>query len=286
MTQPAIAIENLRVVAGRRAILTVQTLEIGCGQVVAVLGPNGAGKTTLLETCLGFRRLASGSVRVLGQPVERCSSFALTRLRQRIGYVPQALPAAENVTLTVREVVAIGRTGRVGLLRPLSRTDWRSVDHWLARLGLESMAHQLYSRLSGGEQRKTLLARALVQEPEILMLDEPTAHLDLGWREQIVSTLQQLADAWAGARTSQSPAPRTLVLVCHELEVLPPCCRRVVLLEAGGMVADGPPEEVLTNQRAAEWYGPGLRVVRAGRRFAVLPADSCVAGAEGMTGAS
>lgn len=273
-----LVVEQLRVVAGGRTILDVDKITVSPGEIVAVLGPNGSGKTTLLNTCLGFRKPTSGQVQVLGRPVERLGSLALTRLRRDIGYVPQVQPVPEHMPLTLREVVAIGRTGRAGLLRPLRRDDWHVVDEWIERLGLGPLRDEPYGVLSGGEQRKALIARAMVQQPRLLVLDEPTAHLDLGWREQIVAILEQL-----GARNGYEKGRRqneergggvtrtTMVLVCHELEVLPACCRRVVLLEHGRVVADGEPESVLTDARIRDWYGRGLRTVHGGGRHAVVP---------------
>lgn len=276
-----VVVERLQVVAGGRTILDVDELTISPGEIVAVLGPNGAGKTTLLNTCLGFRRPSGGRVQVLGRPVERLGSFALTRLRRDIGYVPQIQPVPEHMPLTLREVVAIGRTGRAGLLRPLRRDDWHAVDEWIERLGLGPLGDERYGVLSGGEQRKALIARAMVQQPRMLVLDEPTAHLDLGWREQIVGILEQLGARNGNERGKTQNEKRggtairtTMVLVCHELEVLPACCRRVVLLERGRLVGDGAPECVLTDARVGAWYGPGLQAVHIGGRHAVVPQGS------------
>ena len=149
--------------------------------------------------------------------------------------------AGSELPLTVREVVAIGRTARAGLFHPLSRDDWQTVDQWIERLGLAALADRAFSQISGGEQRKTIIARAMAQEPELLLLDEPTANLDLGWRERIVETVQTL---YTQTRIS-------VVLVCHELEVLPPSCRQVVLLDAGRVAATGSPEAVFTPERVA-----------------------------------
>jgi iron complex transport system ATP-binding protein len=261
---PDLVVEALRVDAGRRTLLAVGGLSVAPGEVVAIVGPNGAGKTMLLRTCLGLRRAAAGRVTLLGQPVTSLGALALTRLRRQVGYVPQEQVDHGQMPLTVREVVAIGRTGLAGLLHPLGRADWAQVDAWIARLGLETLRAELFVHLSGGEQRKVLLARAMVQQPRMLVLDEPTAYLDLGWREQIVTTLDRLCAA-------ERP---TVILVCHELEVLPACCRRLILLQHGCVVADGTPEEVLTPQRLLSLYGPGLRVVHAAGRHAVVPTGS------------
>ena len=131
------------------------------------------------------------------------------------------------------------------MLRPLTPDDWRAVDAWLEKLGLTGLAHQRFREVSGGEQRKAIVARAMVQEPEILLLDEPSAFLDLGWRERIVHLLQGLC----------TNTGITIMLVCHELEVLPPCCRRVVLLAGGLATSCGSPESVLTDTVVSTFYG-------------------------------
>ncbi len=261
MIPAALDLQNVTVHAGRQCLLAVAHLRVAAGSVVALMGPNGAGKTTLLRTCLGLASPSGGAVAVLGEAVGSLRGAALAGLRRRIGYVPQLLPARSELPLTVREVVAIGRTARAGWFRPLSRDDWHTVDAWIERLGLAALAGRAFSEISGGEQRKTIIARAMAQEPELLLLDEPTANLDLGWRERIVETVETL---YAETRIS-------VVLVCHELEVLPASCRQVVLLESGRVTAAGPPENVFTTARVSALYGATLRAVHAGGRHAVIP---------------
>ena len=257
----AIDIHDLAVHLGGRTILKGVELTVAPGELLGLLGLNGAGKSTLLRCLLGLQRHAHGTVEVLGSSVHELSAFALSRLRQSIGYVPQLLPTHSELPLTTREVVAVGRTGRAGLFRRLQREDWRNVDEWLERMDLRAAARQGYAELSGGQQRKTLIARAMSQQPRLLLLDEPTANLDLGARERMVECIQQL----------HQQTGVTIVLVCHELEVLPPACRRVVLLEDGRVTASGPPEEVFTGARVASLYGAGLGVLHQGGRHAVLP---------------
>jgi ABC-type cobalamin/Fe3+-siderophores transport system ATPase subunit len=261
MIRAALEIRQMAIHAGRRCLLEVENVRAEHGSVLALMGPNGAGKTTLLRACLGLAPVARGDLTVLGLQVAGAGGRDLAGLRRRIGYVPQLLPARGELPLTVREVVAIGRTARAGLFHPLTRHDWQAVDQWIEHLGLGAVANRAFSRISGGEQRKTIIARAMAQEPELLLLDEPTANLDLGWRERIVETVENL---YARMRLS-------VVLVCHELEVLPPSCRQVVLLQAGRVTADGPPEVVFSTERVRELYGAGLRVVHQGGRHAVIP---------------
>ncbi len=261
MIAAAVEIENLLVAAGRRTILEVERLSLGLGELVAVMGPNGAGKSTLVQTCLGMQRQAKGRVCVFGQNVNEMNGLALTRMRRSIGYVPQVLPARSEMPLTVREVVSIGRTGLAGLFRPLGKTDWQIVDEWMDRLGIAALAGCAFHEISGGEQRKAVIARAMVQQPQLLLLDEPTANLDLGWRERIVATVQSL---YGQARLA-------VILVCHELEVLPPCCQRVILLNRGRVMATGTPERVFTSEQVGALYGGGLIAVHQRGRHAVIP---------------
>lgn len=195
MSDAALQLDNLMVRAGRRTILSVASLRVERSELVGLLGPNGAGKSTLLRCLLGIQGHVRGEVAALGLDVRSLTSRNLAGLRRRIGYVPQLLPSRSEMPLTVREVVAIGRTGIAGLLHPLRREDWRTVDEWMERLGLTPLARQGFSEISGGEQRKTLIARAMVQQPEMLLLDEPTANLDLGWRERIVAIIEELYHA-------------------------------------------------------------------------------------------
>ncbi|MCX8109594.1 MAG: ABC transporter ATP-binding protein [Verrucomicrobiae bacterium] len=251
----------LKVRSGGRIILDVDFLRIEAGGMVALIGPNGAGKTTLLKSCLGLVRNAEGWITVLGENVFSLRGKQLAAFRRRVGCVPQMLPGRSEFPITVREVVTTGRTARAGLWRRLSHEDRRTVDEWLERLGLLPVADRPFAAISGGEQRKTIIARAMVQEPELLLLDEPTANLDLGWRETVVDTIQQIH-----IQTGIS-----VVLVCHELEVLPPGCRRVIAIESGRLIADGMPEEVLTEAFIRKLYGPGFGVWHGHGRHALLP---------------
>ncbi len=261
MSDTVLEVRRLLVRRGGRNILQVENLTVQSGQVVAVLGPNGAGKSTLLKCLLGFVRPTAGGVRVLGSRIAPHRGVSLARLRCRVGYVPQVLAAHSETPLCVREVVAIGRSGIAGLFRRLRGSDWEIVDSWLERLGLADLSRRAYSALSGGEQRKTLIAKAMVQQPEILILDEPTANLDLFWREQIVATLEKLHE----------DSRLTVLLVSHDLEVIPTCCGRLLSLQRGRVVADGRPENVLTEELLESLYGLRLKLVGSSGRYTAAP---------------
>jgi iron complex transport system ATP-binding protein len=261
MTAPAVEIRRLTVHGGGRRLVDVEHAQVDRGNVVGLMGPNGAGKTTLLRACLGLVLPTGGDIVVLGESVPLLRPSALARLRRRIGFVPQLPSGRGEMPLTVREVVVIGRTAHRGLFHRLSSDDWNIADQWIDRLGLSPLADRAFGQISGGEQRKTIIARAMAQEPELLLFDEPTANLDLGWRERLVALIQSLHE-----QTGIS-----MVLVCHELEVLPPCCRQVVLLEAGRVSAAGPPEAVFSTELVRRLYGANLRTVHQDGRHATLP---------------
>lgn len=262
MSPRAIEVRDLQVQGSGRVLLALDRFGVDEGELVAVMGPNGAGKSTLLRCLLGLQSRVSGRVLVRGEEINAMGWGELARMRRCIGYIPQILPGRSEAPLTVREVVAMGRTAHAGLLRPLRREDWRAVDEWLERMGLGLLGGAAYGEISGGEQRKTLMARAMVQEPKLLLLDEPTANLDLGWREGLVREIQRLHETLR----------LTTVLVCHELEVLPSACRSVLVLREGRPFAQGTPEEVFTATTIERLYGPGLEAVHRGGRHAVLPA--------------
>lgn len=257
---PVITVHDLEVRRAGRQILSVDRWEVRAGCLTGILGPNGAGKSTLLKSLTGVVNPCPGSVHVLGHDIGRLNSFALTRLRRRVAYLAQLLAPGSEMPLTLREVVSIGRTGRAGLFQPLTASDWRLADQWVERLGLAAVADQPYATLSGGEQRKALLAMAMVQEPEILLLDEPTANLDVFWREQVVAALEVLHET-----------NLTIVLVCHDLEALPPSTDRVLVLQHGQLVAQGPCDDVLSPQLAEDLYGSNLTVLRRGARYMLAP---------------
>ncbi len=228
-----------------------------------MLGPNGAGKTTLLQCLLGLVRPTAGEVRVLGhRDRAACRGIAEpVSMSGRIRAASARRPERDSA-LTVREVVAIGRTGIAGLFRRLTRNDWQIVDEALQTFGLADMGCRAYSSLSGGEQRKTLIAKAMVQQPEILLLDEPTANLDLFWREQIVAMLEGLHGRsgltihFGMSRVGGDSGVRRAAAGAASTE---------------RMMADGPPVGVLTPQRVESLYGSRLRLVADNGRYGAMP---------------
>jgi zinc transport system ATP-binding protein len=207
---------------GDRAVLRDLNLTVESGEVVAILGANGSGKSTLIRAALGLVPLHSGSVELFGTPLRRFKQW------RRLGYVPQRLGAGSGVPATVREVVATGRLGRRGFLRPAGTADRESVRAAIALVGLAERSSDPVATLSGGQQQRTLIARALAAGPELLVLDEPTAGVDATSQEAFATALRDfVADGG------------TVLLVAHELGPLRPLISRAVVVHQGGICHDG-----------------------------------------------
>ena len=214
------------VVLGGRRILEDVSFTVDEGEFVAVLGANGSGKTTLVRTLVGLNPLAAGSLTVFGTPVNRFREWP------RLGYVPQRLAVGGGVPATVGEVVASGRTGRTSRFRRFSRDDRAAIAHALADVGLSDRVRDPVATLSGGQQQRVLIARALAGEPEVLVLDEPTAGVDADSQDTLAGALGHLSNNGG-----------SVVLVAHELGPLAGLIRRAVVMAHGKVASDGPPPE-------------------------------------------
>jgi zinc transport system ATP-binding protein len=205
------------------AIVHDLDLDLRQGDVMAVLGANGSGKTTLLRGILGLAPVLSGSIELFGVPVQRFAE------RYRLGYVPQR-QAIGGVPATVSEVVGSGRLPRKRPFAMMTGQDRRIIAAAIEAVGLSEKASQPVRTLSGGQQRRVLIARALASEPEVLVLDEPTAGVDAANQEILAATLTYLVQNGA-----------TILLVAHELGPLAPLIGRVVILRDGRKSYDGAP---------------------------------------------
>ncbi|HUG85421.1 MAG TPA: ATP-binding cassette domain-containing protein [Euzebya sp.] len=243
-------------------MLEATSWTIGEGQRWAVLGPNGSGKSTILRIASTYEWPTTGTVEVLG---ERLGRTVVADLRRRIGYTASALERLVDHRMDVRTAVASG--ARAMLVDPRSNhgapePDWAAVDAAVARVGLTAAAGRPLHVLSEGERRRVQIARALVAAPELLLLDEPTAGLDIGGREQLVGTLTALAS---------DPTVRAVALVTHHVEEIPPGFTHVALVVDRTIAAAGPVEEVLTAANLSAAFGLGLRLHREGDRWAAHP---------------
>ncbi|MEM9401872.1 MAG: ATP-binding cassette domain-containing protein [Pseudomonadota bacterium] len=255
-------IKNATLWRGRTRVFSRLTLTINVGEQVAILGPNGSGKTTLLKTMtreLYPERRDDAWVKIFGR--ERWNVWDL---RRRIGVLSHDLQHAYPGHFPALDVVVSGFHASVGVHGNVAsevvdgqRERARSL---LADVGLPDVADTPLSSLSTGQQRRVLLARALVHAPETLVLDEPTSGLDLAGRFELLRLLEERVDC-------------NILLVTHHLTDIPPRIDRVILLHRGRIVADGPKQEVLENKLLSEVFGCAIRVSRIDGYYVASPAS-------------
>lgn len=224
-------VENLTVSYGPRLVLHKVSLEVRSGEVLALIGPNGAGKSTLVRAVSGVIPLLGGKIRTNGEDLAALPPMQRARY---LAVVPQAvsLPPA----FTVWETAMMGRTPYLNFLGQASASDEERVQHALERVAALDLAERRVGELSGGEQQRVLLARALAQSTPILLLDEPTAHLDLQYQVNLMETVRQLAHCDGLA----------VLIALHDLNLAARYADRVALLVAGEIKAVGTPRQVLT----------------------------------------
>jgi zinc/manganese transport system ATP-binding protein/zinc transport system ATP-binding protein len=244
MQSPAIVLENVSCGYQRGRVLTDVDLRIPHGQFVGLIGPSGAGKTTLLRTMVGLVPRVDGRVEVSGRPVTSGSPPA------NVGYVPQVGMIDWTFPVTVENVVVMGKQRQMGWLPWASRQDKRDVAAILDRLGIGQLAKRHIRDLSGGQQQRTFLARALIANPEILILDEPTASVDIRTRDEILHLLAEINDTGI-----------TIVITTHELNSLAAHLPWVVCVNHG-IVAQGSPERIFTGEIMSRTFEADMRVIR------------------------
>ncbi|MGI5213507.1 ABC transporter ATP-binding protein [Plantactinospora sp. CA-290183] len=251
-----IDLDGVAVLRSGSPLLRDVTWRVELDERWVVLGPNGAGKTTLLNLASGRLHPTSGHVHVLGERVGRTD---LAELRTRIGLTTAALAERIPADERVRDVVLTAAWSVVGRWREqYDEMDEARARGLLGQLGVEALADRVYGTLSEGERKRVQIARALMTDPELLLLDEPAAGLDLGGREDLVARLAELA---------QDPDAPALVLVTHHVEEIPPGFTHALLLREGGVVAQGPLTETVTGEHLSKTFGVPLVVDRAGERF-------------------
>jgi len=241
------AIEARGLVCGYegREVLHGLDLTVSRGAFLGVLGPNGSGKSTLLRAITGARPLTAGEATLLGIPVRRAHR---RRIAQRVGVVPQA--TGVPFEFTAREVVAMGRAPHITRLHGESERDRYAIEAALDRTDTQALRDRFVSELSGGEAQRVIIARALAQEPELLLLDEPTAFLDLNHQIDVFELLRRL----------NRDQGLTVLCVSHDLNLASLYCDRVILLREGRIAADGAPGDVVTTEQIREVYGAQVLV--------------------------
>jgi len=241
---------------GEGVVLQQVDLAVRPGEFVGLVGPNGSGKSTLLSLLAGLLTPATGEVRFEQKPL---ASIARRELARSVAYVPQQVELA--FPFTVQEVVLTGRHAHMGWLAWESDEDLRIARHAMEAVGIQELAHRRFRDLSGGERQRVMIAAALAQQPQVLVLDEPTASLDLHYQDEAMRVVERLVHETGMAA----------VMAVHDLNLAMAWCPRLVMLDRGQLVADGDPEGVVTSQRLNAVYGTGAEVVGHAGRRAVLP---------------
>lgn len=211
------------------------SLAVPKGVVAGIIGPNGAGKSTLIKTILGLIKPLSGKVDFFGKP--------LAKVRQKVAYVPQRESVDWDFPISVRDLVLMGRYGRLGLFRRPRQADYAAVHEYLVKMGIEQLADRQISQLSGGQQQRVFLARALIQEADIYLMDEPFVGVDLATRSAIMGLLHRLK--------SQG---KTVFVVHHELDTVESYFDWLIMLNIR-LVASGPTKQVFNPEMLRLCYG-------------------------------
>ncbi|MFA5710806.1 ABC transporter ATP-binding protein [Mycolicibacterium sp.] len=252
---------DLTVVRRETSVLRDVHLRVAAGEWVSVVGPNGAGKTTLLHVLAGLiptgkdARL-TGTVRVAGLDPQAARR---PQIAAAVALMPQRPTVPDGVSVT--ELITLGRTPHIPRFAMPSAADRQVVRDAIERLDLGGVAERPVTELSGGELQRVVLARALAQQPSVLILDEPTSALDVGHQQQVLELVATMRDADG----------LTVIAAMHDLTLAGQYADRMVMLRDGRVVADGAPAEVLTVARIAEVYQARVEVVQRGGNVAVLP---------------
>jgi iron complex transport system ATP-binding protein len=247
-----IGVRGLEQRAGGQTILGPLDLDLLRGECLAVVGPNGAGKTTLLRSLAGLLRPFRGELTLEERPF---ASFSRRELARRIAYVPQIRPA--QIPLKVEELVLLGRYPHLSRLQMAPRRqDFAAVERALAEVGIGALRARPVDALSGGERQAVFIAAALAQEAELLVLDEPTIHLDALHQRDLAALLLRLKET----------AARTVVVATHDLNLASLLGDRLLALRVGRALALGPPADIVRQEVLGELFSARFEIVRAGPR--------------------
>ncbi|OVE73748.1 hypothetical protein BVX94_02995 [bacterium B17] len=255
------AIELLNVSSGYRNMPVIQdlSLEISKGAICGIIGPNGSGKTTFLRTITRFIEPLAGSIRIFGKDTLQLSAAERAKL---VGVVPQQTETPMN--FTVEEIVTTGRTASLPRFSTGTAKDHAIVERSMVYTDVIDMKHRLFSELSGGERQRVIIAMVLAQEPQLMLLDEATSHLDMNHRLEVMQIIERL----------NTEHDITVVMVSHDLNLSAEFCNRLIMFDHGKIVSDGTPDEVLNEKTLKKVYHCNLQVNKnqPGGSITVTPA--------------
>ena len=237
--KPSIQVTSLHAAYGSLSVLQDVSFSVPKGEFFIVIGPNGSGKTTLLKILCAITSFQGGNLEIAGIPMAKYSRRSLARI---MALVPQTVP--EDIPFTVRELILMARTPRMGLLGLEREQDIQLAEEAMVFTRVEPLAERKMDQLSGGERQRVFIARAICQEPQIILLDEPTAALDLAHQVRIMDLMEKL-------RTEKG---MTIVMVSHDINLAAMYGNRLMLLKKGRIVKMGLPAEVLTFKTLEETY--------------------------------
>lgn len=253
--EASLEVKDLSFSYGKRCVLKDVTFEVGTGEFVGVLGPNGSGKSTLLNCLSGLLVPDREKVRVCGKDVAVMGSNEMARL---VAIVPQ--DSSMNFAFTVEDIVLMGRYSHISRFQFEDARDYEVAEEAMRATGVWRLRGRLVTDLSGGERQRVIIARALAQEPKVLLLDEPTTHLDIRHQLEVLGLIKELNDERG----------LTVLSVFHDLNLAARFCDRLFLMDDGAIMAKGTPEEVLTDKNVERTFQVDAKIGKSDKGWVIV----------------
>lgn len=231
--------------SSERKVLDGASLTLGEGEILSILGPNGAGKTTLLNCMAGLLEPTSGTIKVCGQDITHMKKKDFA---DKVGYVPQSHTPAFNYS--VMDFVIMGAAPRVGMMGKPSKEDEALCEDVLSKLRIDHLKNRSYMNISGGERQQVMIARAIVQQPKVILFDEPTSHLDYGNQHKILSLVKNMAEEGY-----------SIIITTHNPDHALLLGDKAAIVEANGRITSGKSNEIITEEKLREIYNVDLRLL-------------------------
>jgi len=242
-----IEINDVMVLHGNIKVLNGITLKLEEKSFNVIIGPNGAGKTTFLSLINGLLKPTNGYVTVFGKQIQGLQQLSL---RKKIGYVPQNISIDQKMPFSVLETVSIGRFAKAGLFKKISKNDKAIIQNAMELAGIADMAEKPIGQLSGGEKQKVSIARAIAQEPEIMLFDEPVSNLDPKSQKDIINIIENI----------YKKSKCTVVFVTHILSHIPDSCNNIIMLKKGKLIKTGKPEDIINEKTLSALYDCSVKI--------------------------